>query len=571
MSPADADTTQASTSSHVPVETLHPAPSAIGSPSPLAVASSASAPAPTAASSSTSPAEVVPLSIDHTDTVAPIERDSTATQDVTIPDTSSPAGQVDLVAILDRIKRHRQAEAEAETQRHEPTYPPEAAPDNTNNIELPTQPASGIVTDALQIRLSLAGRVIASLAQGKAGRDRLIVTTVIGMAQIIVWSVVLAKTTHSTCHKPLRLYLVLIIIKLGVQFPCKSTLPSRSSVGDAEQLILASAFIRAVAFYRAVTPPVRLSSDSEQVIAQREATRLVGSPEIDRRVKRVKDLVWLYSLVLFVIGNVWVFGASQCRTTAPVLWKASVAALIINYLSMFEAFAVILVVMLYLPFALYNLGNYMAPAQNEIGPMSKKEIARLPKRIFIGTKSETATSAPSAEAAGEPTASGSLNTMPHPPPIQENLPSNLKADSSMPASPAPSKQGRTRRLHLLWRPARKRTLTQNPSASDATTTDFVDLPAPGILVEPSQSACSICLGEYELPPARGESTADWEPELLNLLPCGHCFHVYCTETWLVTSGRCPVCSTPVSEEGRRKREEDQRRAQDDQEGAGTEV
>ncbi|KDE05541.1 hypothetical protein MVLG_04132 [Microbotryum lychnidis-dioicae p1A1 Lamole] len=560
MSPADAqdpDLTQASTtpcvamkaseSAHESAFDLRSSPASPTSPAEHSAPSSASAPT---SSSSAPPAEVVPLTIDHIDSPFLIEAGSTMLHDQPPPNPVSPDDQVDLVAILDRIKRRRQAEAEAEAEaelhRDTTTYPPNASTENDNiNVEIPGQAGSGMVTDALQIRLSLAGRVIASLAQGKAGRDRLIVTTVIGVAQIIAWSVVLAKTTHSTCVKPLRVYLILIIIKLAVQFP--------------------------FAFYRAVTPPVRMSSDSEQVIAQREATRMVGSPALDRRVKRVKDLVWLYSLVLFVIGNVWVFGASQCRPTAPMLWKASVAALIISYLSMFEAFAVILVVMLYLPFALYNLGSYMAPAQNEIGPISKKEIAKLPKRIFIGTKSEATTAGPSEAAAaceGEATTSGPT---PLSPPIQTNLPPNTKVDSSVPPSPAPSKQGRPRRLHLLWRSARKRTLPQGLSTSDATSSDFVDLPVPGILVEPSQSACSICLGEYELPPARGESIADWEPELLHLLPCGHCFHVYCTETWLATSGRCPVCSTPVSEEGRRKREESQRRAQEDQLGRAAEA
>ncbi|SCZ97942.1 BZ3500_MvSof-1268-A1-R1_Chr7-3g09645 [Microbotryum saponariae] len=551
MSDTDANLTQASTTPCVALEAYKSAhesaldlcssPASPASPtSPAQHSASSSAPT---SSSSAPPAEAVPLTIDHIDSASPIEAGSAMPQDEPTPNPVSPDDQVDLVAILDRIKRRRQAEAEAELHRDATTYPPDARTEENNvNVEVPGQAGSGMVTDALQIRLSLAGRVIASLAQGKAGRDRLIVTTVIG---IIAWSVVLARTTHSTCVKPLRLYLILIIIKLAVQFP--------------------------FAFYRAVTPPVRMSSDSEQVIAQREATRLVGSPALDRRVKRVKDLVWLYSLVLFVIGNVWVFGASQCRPTAPMLWKASVAALIISYLSMFEAFAVILVVMLYLPFALYNLGSYMAPAQNEIGPISKKEIAKLPKRIFIGTKSEATTAAPSEAAAaceGEATTSGHP---PLPPPIQTNLPPNTKVDSSVPPSPAPSKQGRPRRLHLLWRSARKRTLPQGPSTSDATSSDFVDLPVPGILVEPSQSACSICLGEYELPPARGESIADWEPELLHLLPCGHCFHVYCTETWLATSGRCPVCSTPVSEEGRRKREESQRRAQEDHLGRAAEA
>lgn len=49
------------------------------------------------------------------------------------------------------------------------------------------------------------------------------------------------------------------------------------------------------------------------------------------------------------------------------------------------------------------------------------------------------------------------------------------------------------------------------------------------LSDGSPAACAICL----------EETAPGE--VLKRLPCGHCFHGGCLDTWLKTKAVCPVC------------------------------
>ncbi|KAL4195394.1 hypothetical protein AMTRI_Chr05g73180 [Amborella trichopoda] len=57
------------------------------------------------------------------------------------------------------------------------------------------------------------------------------------------------------------------------------------------------------------------------------------------------------------------------------------------------------------------------------------------------------------------------------------------------------------------------------------------------IVSAEDAVCCICLAKYE------------DEEELRELPCSHCFHVECVDTWLKINGSCPLCKHVVGDPG----------------------
>jgi hypothetical protein len=54
---------------------------------------------------------------------------------------------------------------------------------------------------------------------------------------------------------------------------------------------------------------------------------------------------------------------------------------------------------------------------------------------------------------------------------------------------------------------------------------------------PMNDSCPVCLDEFN------------QGEVINELPCGHCFHIACIHPWLqFRSPCCPLCKLDVREE-----------------------
>ncbi|GJN89605.1 hypothetical protein Rhopal_002592-T1 [Rhodotorula paludigena] len=359
-----------------------------------------------------------------------------------------------------------------------PAPPPPAASASPLAAEPPPQthafppaPAEGAQPDeerepttavppAAAVRLNVARRLwLATVELQGVRRTRLAFFGVLGFAQVVAWIVVLALTFHSPCDRPLATYLVMTVVRIALGYPC--------------------------AYWLTIAParpnPRR---DSPEVREAAERNRYVGSYAIDRRVRLLNDCVSVYSLAVFVLGNIWTITSDTCAETSPTLYKSAVAALVFSWIWTAELLLWLVLVVFALPFLLIAMRFFgVGQAKHEIGGLSKTDIDSLPKRIFV------------------------------------------------------------RQFWRLWRRGKASSSEAGKAGGDGTGAgEFVPFP-PGVepvLVPVSQAACAICLCEYELPPLRSagpEAAQGWEPELLGLLPCKHCFHVECLRDWLVVSGR----------------------------------
>ncbi|BGP23975.1 hypothetical protein JCM10295v2_002876 [Rhodotorula toruloides] len=342
------------------------------------------------------------------------------------------------------------------------------------------------LTPAMQMRLSMLRRLWLACVEMR-------------LAQLVAYIAIVALHYHDRCDKPLAPYLVMVTVRIFVAFP--------------------------LSFYNAVTPRPPTRRDDQTTRAVLEANRRIGSPTLDRSVRCAGDIVSILGLVLLGFGSFWLGSSKTCQITAPALYKSAVAALILSWLWMAELAIYVVLAILFLPFLLAGMRWFgLGQAKNEIGPLGKADIEKLPQRIFVGTKPEPC---------AEDTATSS------------STPSQSSSPSTVPSSPRRS--GR-KQWWRLWRSNKASTNQKDAGADDRLDRAHVPFPpgVEGILLPESQTACSICLCEYELPPTRSsQEAAEWKVEenLLRLLPCGHALHSECLGEWL----GCPLCQRPVNE------------------------
>lgn len=172
-------------------------------------------------------------------------------------------------------------------------------------------------------------------------RTRLAFFGVLGFAQVVAWIVVLALTFHSPCDRPLATYLVMTVVRIALGYPC--------------------------AYWLTIAParpnPRR---DSPEVREAAERNRYVGSYAIDRRVRLLNDCVSVYSLAVFVLGNIWTITSDTCAETSPTLYKSAVAALVFSWIWTAELLLWLVLVVFALPFLLVRLALPAASADGVV-------------------------------------------------------------------------------------------------------------------------------------------------------------------------------------------------------------
>lgn len=309
----------------------------------------------------------------------------------------------------------------------------------------------------------------------------LILTTFLAFSQIITFIVILSLSSHSkeTCSQPLQLYLILSTIRIGVNFP--------------------------LSLYINLVPPRPSRRATELERERLRASRRIGSESTDRRIRRLSDLLSLSSLILFILGNYWIFSTSHCEVTAPKLFYTTITALVISYLYAAEIFLIVIAVLFFLPLLLIILRVFgVGEKTNEIGPLSNLEISKLPLRIYIPSPIPLDTSqiSPEPQLDGESTLPTSTTEDPPPSPTTTTH-TTTKSSSQGPAR--------------FWRLFKKRISRTTKTGSKSHSSDGSGSGKGGgedlseyykppnstfVILSESQSTCAICLcGESSCSPS----------------------------------------------------------------------
>ncbi|KAM0748319.1 hypothetical protein T439DRAFT_328300 [Meredithblackwellia eburnea MCA 4105] len=397
-------------------------------------------------------------------------------------------------------------------------FPPRTTID-TNNPSQTTTTTSNTITDGLSVRLSLATRLLLSLHDMSGARRRnLLVLAFFSLAQIVVFIVILALSAsrHESCDKGsmLRVCLILTIVRLAWSLPLNA--------------------------YTAIVPQAMRRTSSAEARQALEARRVVGSPSLDIRIRKLYDLASAFAFGVFITLNIVTLSPSTCKAQAPLLYNASLTALVFSYIYAAEMIFLCIAVIFFLPLALIGIRLFgWGEKSPDVGPLKETDINQIPLRVFLGIKAD-----PSAPAA-KPSESDDIEA--------QKEPSALSPQPTTTSSPS---QTKVTRFSRLWRSRKssssgsskgkgsKSNLASEPGKDGAPERRKLDDGLEYIELTESQATCAICLMDYDPPPPLGEGEP-WAPDPLRCLPCQHTFHQACADSWLVVSGRCPVCNQPV--------------------------
>ncbi|TPX45867.1 hypothetical protein SeMB42_g03879 [Synchytrium endobioticum] len=314
----------------------------------------------------------------------------------------------------------------------------------------------------------------------RLGQVMLLITTLLTIGQLIASCVVLAISTRDACDQPLRLFIVIYMLRVILVYP--------------------------LSIYQHMNPIHRRHTDPER--SQRQTCAI-------QAVDRVKSTMDLFGMLWFVIGNWWLFTSSTCYKTSPSQFYLSLAFIILAYfiitLPLFLCGAVIfclpcvIVVMRVLRITDSVADGHHAGASEEV--IQKIPIVRFKAMESIANDGNTDGNAPFVS-------------------INNNINRSATIANTSPARPS-------RRIRWAnpskWLKKKRGKRGNRPTTDCNTVINMSALHEPELVLAQVDALCVICLNEYE------------DEDRLRQLPCNHHFHMNCVDEWLRLNSTCPLC------------------------------
>ncbi|KAJ2451953.1 hypothetical protein EV183_003258 [Coemansia sp. RSA 2336] len=305
-----------------------------------------------------------------------------------------------------------------------------------------------------------------------SGTSRLYVVamTIAAYAQIVAGVIILILSRHEKPDQPLRVFVILHVVRLFLYYPL---------------------FI------------------SHRLWPHRVAA---GGATLAAWHRRLRRLLQLSTVVIFIIGNNWVFGDKNAQSTAPLLHYTSLVYIVLGM-------------------------RYRKEKGAGPGQIAQIPLVRYTSNNNIPAHTTSLSSPPSLHGDRHPTHRKSTDSLGiHP----EALQSSASLHEGISGRQRLQRRHGLSRIQILNPFARiAHRLTRSKRQREAEEEMYrrqLEKPLVGYTPrDPEDCMCAICLCDYE------------EGDVLRLLACQHHMHQACVDEWLHINQTCPLCKRSIAD------------------------
>ncbi|KAJ2389958.1 hypothetical protein H4S02_002104 [Coemansia sp. RSA 2611] len=321
-------------------------------------------------------------------------------------------------------------------------------------------------------------------------RTKVVLLTPVAYAQIVAGIVILGLSTHEVSKQPLRVFVILHIVRLFLYYPLYVT---------------------------------------HQLWAHRIAA---CSRNFRMWHTGLRHLLDVCSVVLFIAGNHWVFSGKTDNATAPLLHYLSLTYIILGYL-----YVSLPLLLLFFLFVIFSVFYVFSPdfrmRMHEKKGAKLGQILQIPLVRFADTRLAARTTPHSSPPSlhGDRRSDGV-----GPGPAEADIAAMPAASQSAASLHEQAARRRPGLSHIHFfnpfaRAVRRLTRSRRQRETEAELyKNQLAGPVPDFMPRDADDCtCAICLDDYK------------DGAILRLLPCGHHMHQACVDEWLHINQTCPLC------------------------------
>ncbi|KAI8875844.1 hypothetical protein K501DRAFT_279981 [Backusella circina FSU 941] len=372
----------------------------------------------------------------------------------------------------------------------------------------------------------------------QASRVLLVLSLSVAVIQIIATIISLCLGKNESCGKPLQSYLIVYVIRVALSFPLliyqhlfkRRPRGSRRSYNNhnatsnnenensehnnnhSESVTHENNSNNNIEESITTSDPVTTSSTIATADTSPSSSySITSSTDIGNRIQwadRIKSLLDLFAILLFIVGNYLAFSSSSCARQAPTLFYTVLAWILLGYMIVLVPVFICASVIFCLPCVLVAIRTFNVNVSNVIVGGSKEEISKIPIfRYKAPDENDTASTL------------SNCNSSTHTSSSQQTKKRESSIHTTAAAASTRARKARRYFFNLFNRQHRKSNDDSEQGKKYKRLT----------ITRQEDAVCSICLSDYE------------NDDLICKLWCNHHYHKDCVQEWLELNSKCPLC------------------------------